>query len=409
MRARSGVASAALAAVLTSFLLVLVPAARAQPDPAAQALQFLVAHQAPDGSLGGSPGETEDLVLGAVANRYDPATLVTCGGASAYGYLAAHVTSSATADAGRTAKLVLAVAAGGRSVRSFGGADLLARLGGYYHSTSGAFGDGSTFGQALSVLALRAAGQPIPTAAVAHLVALQDADGSWNYLAATGATGGDTNSTAMALMAIAAVDGATAGGMAGGDVAPVTAAIAWLHAQQLPDGGFPYQPGTGAISDPDSDALVLQALIAVGQAPQSGAWTTGGHTIRDDLLSFQAADGGFTYPGNRAPDAFTTSQVPAAIAGAPLPITASLTAGRAVPRAACPAPGASPRASAAPPAGTAHSPAPPAMLPPTTTHPSSGAAPGAVTLPLLAAALLLAASAALGTAALERRAAGQRR
>ncbi|HUZ01007.1 MAG TPA: prenyltransferase/squalene oxidase repeat-containing protein [Thermomicrobiaceae bacterium] len=288
------------------------------------ALRYLSGQQRPDGSLDGSPGETEDFILGTVAAGDDPATLTTCADGSAYAFLASQV-AAATADAGKTAKLLLALTAGRRDPRAFGGLDVLARLASFYRPASGVVGDGATFSQALAILALRAAGQPVPAAAVVHLAALQDADGSWNYETASGATTGDTNSTAIALMALSAV----------GDAAPVPAALAYLHGVQGAAGGFPYQAGPGAPSDPDSDALVLQALTALHQSPVSPAWTVAAHTVLDDLRRFQAPDGGFIFPGNAAPDAFTTSEVPAALERVPLPGLAPWTPGRPVTTRAC--------------------------------------------------------------------------
>jgi len=339
---------------------------------AVAALRYLSGQQRPDGSLDGSPGETEDFILGARAAGDDPATLTTCGGGSAYGFLAAQVTS-ATADAGKTAKLILALTAGGRDPRAFGGLHPTVRLASFYDPASGAFGDGATFTQALAILALRAAGQSVPAAAVAHLEALQDPDGSWNHEAASGATTGDTNSTAIALMALAAV----------GDAAPVPAALAYLHGAQGAGGGFPYQAGPGAASDPDSDALVLEALTALHQSPVAPARTTAGHTVLDDLRRFQAPDGGFVFPGNTAPDAFTTSQIPAGLERVPLPGLAPWTPGRAITTRVC---------------GTPHpaaTPAPAATLPPTTSGlpQKQDGGPGGLQVILVAGLLGLAAGA----------------
>lgn len=304
VRARLGAASAILAVAISS-LLVAGPVAAAD-SPVSRAVAYLFAAQGADGSLGGSAGETEDYILGSAAAGFDPATLVACSGKSAFDYLAANVTT-ATADAGKTAKLILAVVAGHRDPTSFGGSDLLARLDADHSSGTGAYGDGSTFSQSLAILALHAAARPIPADSVAYLASLQDTDGSWNYGTKADAVAGDTNSTAVALMALAAAGTST----------PVAKALTWLHAQQLADGGFPYQVGSGATSDPDSDALVIEALTAVGESAGGTAWTLDGHTPVSNLLTFQAADGGFVFPGSKTPDAFTTSEVPEGIVGTP--------------------------------------------------------------------------------------------
>lgn len=304
VRARLGAASAILAVALSS-LLVAGPVSAAD-TPASRAVAYLFNAQSADGSLGGSPGETEDYILGAAATGFDPATLVACSGKSAFDFLAAKL-SAATADAGKTAKLILAVAAGHRDPAAFAGTDLVAKLTADRSAGTGAYGDGATFTQSLAILALHAAARPIPSDSVAYLGSLQDADGSWNYGTTADAIAGDTNSTAVALMALGAA----------GSTAPVAKALTWLHGQQLADGGFPYQGGSGATSDPDSDALVIEALTAVGESPSGPAWTVGSHTATSNLLTFQAADGGFVFPGSKTSDAFTTSEVPAGIAGTP--------------------------------------------------------------------------------------------
>ena len=304
---------------------------------ATAALRYLDGSLKNDGSLDGSPGETEDFLLGAAAAGYDPSTVGTCAGRSSYSYLAANV-DAASKDAGSTAKLILALVAGRWDPGTFGGRDLLGRLGGFYDSTTGAYGDGSTFRQSLAILALVAAGRSVPAAAVSHLNGLQDTDGSWNYQAVANGTAGDTNSTAIALMALAAA----------GDRSHVAAALAWLHAQQGTDGGFPYQAGAGAVSDPDSDALVLQALTALHESPAAASWTIGGHTVLSDLVSRQATNGGFTYPGNAAPDAFTTSEVPMALERVPFPGTNRFTFGLAIPGRTCPG-GSNPAGGSTPP------------------------------------------------------------
>ncbi|MHB8459226.1 MAG: prenyltransferase/squalene oxidase repeat-containing protein [Candidatus Limnocylindrales bacterium] len=369
MRARTGRASAILATSALLAVFVFAPATRAQVDPGSRAVSYLAAHQASDGSLDGSIGETEDLILGtaakdalsdgsrataalrylegalrsdgsldgsagatedlllgAAAAGYDPSTVGTCAGRSSYSYLAANV-DHVTADAGATAKLILAVVAGRRDPRTFGGRDLLGRLDGFYDPATGRYGDGSTFGQSLAILALSATGRPVSAAAAAHLNGLQGADGGWNYQAVANGTAGDTNSTAIALMALAAV----------GDRSRVAAGLAWLHGQQGADGGFPYQAGPGATSDPDSDALVLEALTALRESPTAPSWTIGGHTVLGDISRHQAANGGFVFPGNSAPDAFTTSQVPMALERVPFPGTDRWTSGLAIPGRACPA------------------------------------------------------------------------
>src|ERR1019366_4520399 len=213
----------ATSALLVVTLLLAPGAALAAPDPATAALAYLAGQQAPDGSIASSAGVTEDVILGTTAANYDPNTLMSCAGRSAYGYLTSKLTAE-TATAGGTGKLILAVLAGKLDPTAFGGQDLIAHLGTFLHGTTGAYGDGSTFGQSLAILALKGAGHAIPVAAVTELEGLQDTDGSWNYQATSNSVAGDTNSTAIAVEAL------TAAGISPSD-GSMTKAIAYLHTQ----------------------------------------------------------------------------------------------------------------------------------------------------------------------------------
>jgi len=331
------VASAILAALLTWPL---TQVAASPPNPslagtdsqrATAALEYLLAAQSPNGSIDGSLGETADFVIGAAAAGYDPSTLKGCGGGTgALSYLAG-ASDGAAGDAAKTGKTILAVVAAGGDPAAFSGRDLAARLAALYHSTTGAYGDGATFSQAFGILAVVASGGSAPAAATAKLIALQDPDGSWSYGTAPVTAGnGDTNSTAIALMALDA---------AGVHAADATG-LAYLHSQQLADGGFPYQNSSvygPPASDPDSDASVLEAIVAAGQNPDAAGWTATGGTVLTHLRSMQGADGGFEYPGY-GESAFTTSQVPAALMRAPYGAAVSFTVGHAVPTTSCPAP-----------------------------------------------------------------------
>ncbi|HEX7496997.1 MAG TPA: hypothetical protein VF344_00825 [Candidatus Limnocylindrales bacterium] len=351
-------------AILATLLIAPLARVAAAPQPSAPptdserataALQYLWAAQQPDGSLDKSLGETADFVIGTADAGYDPATLRDCSSkATALDYLAA-ASDAAAGDAAKTGKTILAVLAAGADPASFAGRNLSARLAALYHSGTGAYGDGSTFSQSFGVLAVAASGGAVPAEATNELKALQDSDGSWSYGTVPVTAGnGDTNSTAIALMALdrAGVHAADA------------AALGYLHTQQLADGGFPYQNSSvfgPPASDPDSDSIVLQALVAAGQNPESSTWLQGGNSVLTHLRTSQAADGGFAYPGG-APDAFTTSQVPAALMRIPYAGPTHFMAGRSLPAIACPSPSPSPSPTASP------SPSPTATPSPTPTR-----------------------------------------
>ncbi len=341
----------ASAILATGLLLLNVPAAWAAPDPATCALQFLASGQAANGSVGGSAGVTADYIFGAAAAGFDPTTLKKSGDSTAFDYLEAGIGGS-LANAGLVAKEALAAIDAKLDPTSFGGNDLLTALDATFNATTHAYGDAQTYTQSLAILALTAAadaGHPLPASAVTELIAVQDTDGSWDFQGVKDAAGGgDTNSTAIAIEALIAA------GTPAGD-ASITGALAYLHSQQLGDGGFPYNDAfPPAFSDPDSDANVIQALVAAGEDPAGPAWTKSGHTAVANILAFQStANGGFTYPGNPGPDAFTTSQVPAGIARVPFPGSTTWTADAALPAGICAAAVATPRASGATPPATA--------------------------------------------------------
>ena len=286
--------------------------AATQVDPASRAIEYLQAQQSgSDGSIpvgSSTAAVSEEYAIGAAAAGYDPNALRHGGGPSVMAYLAAHA-ASACAAAGACGELIQAVVAAGLNPGAFGGVNLLTTLGHFYNSSSGAFGTVSAFTQALAVQGLVAASQPVPVAAIHLLVIRQDSDGGWGYLLAKDNPNApsDTNSTAMVLMAL------DAAGFHSRDAG----ALAWLHTQQDSDGGFPYQAGFG--TDPDSTALVLQALLGSGQNPNAPAWTIAGHSPLAELIATQDSNGGFNYPGTPT-DPFTTAQVPPALARTGYPL-----------------------------------------------------------------------------------------
>jgi hypothetical protein len=302
---------------------------QAQEDPASRALAYLQTQQQPDGSIPGTAGsyaDSELYAIAAAADGYDPNALSAPSGTSVMTYLADNAAAACTvSDPGACGELIQAVVAAGGHPASFGGQDLLTTLAVAYDATTGEYGDGEAFTQALAIQGLVAAGAQVPAAAVTLLVGAQDSDGGWDYEddandpnAATDYDASDTNSTAMVLMALDAT----------GDHTDDASALTWLTGQLDTDGGFPYQAGPLAYSDPDSTALVVQAIVATGGDPFAAAWTTaGGSTPLGYLEATQAADGGYTFPGNSGPDAFTTSEVPAALLLQPFPIRATFSSG----------------------------------------------------------------------------------
>jgi hypothetical protein len=309
-------ALATTAAMGAATLVFATGTASAQIDPASRAIDYLQTQQsAVNGSIPVGPDTdsvSEEYAIGAAAAGYDPKALRNGGGPSVMAYLRTQA-ASACATAGACGLLIQAVVAAHLNPSSFGGVNLLTTLKGMYKA--GVYGNGEAFTDSLAIQGLVAAGQTVPIAAVHHLVAAQDSDGGWDYLlikddpnGSTNYDTSDTNSTSMVLMALNAA----------GTRSRNASALAWLHTQQDSDGGFPYQAGAG--TDPDSTALVLQALDATGQNPEASVWAPGGKSPLAELIATQDAGGGYTFPGNPGPDAFTTAQVPPALARAPYPL-----------------------------------------------------------------------------------------
>jgi hypothetical protein len=346
MKTRLLAASAILAA--TSLTTLAASPAAAACDPGTRAVQYLAAHQMADGGVDmssafgfGNPVASMDAALGIAANGYDPNTVKSTAGKSLFDYLAANA-ATATSTPRRAAKLVLTLEAGntpsGRfDPDNFGGVHPLSIVSASYHAGTGAYDDGASNTQALAILAVRATGGTPPALAVTWLKNIRNTgkvsggysgelatDTGWSTGNAADQAQGDTNSTAVAIEALAAVS----------DQTQDSAARAFLHDQQNPDGGFPLEKPSafGTASDADSDALVLEALRALGD-PLSN-WTVAGNTPLSNLLSMQdASGGGFTMP---SPDTFTTSQVPQGLVQVATPVAAP-SAGTAVPAAGCPA------------------------------------------------------------------------
>ncbi|MBJ7595331.1 MAG: hypothetical protein JF886_10810 [Candidatus Dormibacteraeota bacterium] len=324
MRRQTGAVGATLTAcglILTSGLVA--SAATAQTAQANAALRYLYAQVHADGSIAGSFGATEDTVISIADNGYDPATLKSSStGTSAYDYLSAH--ASAINTAGGAAKYVLTWVAAGRptaidasawltKLNTATGSGGFLEPNGAFHNASATVETANAYSQSLSALADVAAGHSLPTNATGWLTCAQRTDGGFGYAiddsaasppASCGATSSDTNDTAIIIQAL----GQAGIGLANG------AAKTYLKSTQHPDGGFGFNAAPG--SDPSSDTVVIQALVAIGENPMGAAWTVSGKNPVSNLESFadRQGGGGYVFPGNAAPDAFTTSSVPQALA-----------------------------------------------------------------------------------------------
>ncbi len=171
---------------------------------------------------------------------------------------------------GAAAKLALLAEITGQDPTAFGGFDLVTTLTGNLCSAATADGACTAAGefyqafsgvsQALGVLALARAGVTPPAATVTRLGQLQCPDGGFSseLIAAGAACTSDVDTTGYAVQALEA---------ASGTGPAISAAVSFLLSAQQADGGFDGASGENT----NSTALAVQALIAASQsfAPQT--------------------------------------------------------------------------------------------------------------------------------------------
>ena len=149
------------------------------------------------------------------------------------------------------------------------------------------------------ILALRAAGEPAPPAAVRYLLRQQSRSGGWSW--GEGVTP-DSNDTAAAIQALRA---------AGVRGRPVRRGLAYLRRLQGRDGGVELAPGRG--SDAQSTAWAVQAFLSAGERPPKGTLAY--------LERLRRPDGSFRYSARYVTTpVWVTAQVLAALARKPLPL-----------------------------------------------------------------------------------------
>ena len=178
-------------------------------------------------------------------------------------------------------------------------------------ANSGLYGRGDAtfdgvFRQSLGILGLVANDVKPGKAAITWLLRQQCADGSFqayrpdpskacavsdpvNY------TGPDTNTTALALSALLAVDQA----------ASADAAAVWLAKHQSKDGGWPWF--LGSATDPASTGLVLSALMGEAPSRQVPSYRKATRYLNRLAVSC-ASGGGLSYERGAAADPLATAQ-----------------------------------------------------------------------------------------------------
>jgi len=353
----------ALLALLSTTLFASGSAAAAPltPDPATASsygATWLAAKASASTPLKGFDGTSDDWGLTLDAGLALASSGV--GGTAANNIWTAFVANRETAvvtgtdNPGRLGRAVMLAVALGKDPRSVGaapGSDLVARIAasrtssgadtGLYGSSDPTY-DG-VFRQSYALMALAASGGTPDPSAAAWLDAQQCADGSWMpyrsdltvpcSFDAGLYVGPDSNSTSTAVEALRALNRSAS---------RVTAALAWMDAQQNKDGGWGFYPGDP--TDPNSTGLVVQALAAAGKLADP-AFADRSSSPQSALLAFQLTcaqppgdRGALTFPGSsNAANSFATAQGVPALASASFPLAAqTLTAG--VPAVPCEVP-----------------------------------------------------------------------
>ena len=147
-----------------------------------------------------------------------------------------------------------------------------------------------------TILALHAAGRPIPPETLRYLTVSQAKSGGFAWARGVAP---DSNDTAAAIQALRA---------AGVSGKPVERALAFLARFRNADGGFALTPGR--VSDSQSTAWAIQAYLAAGRKPPAGAAAF--------LRRMLRPDGSYRYSKQyAATPLWVTSQVVPALAGRP--------------------------------------------------------------------------------------------
>jgi Prenyltransferase and squalene oxidase repeat len=266
--------------------------------------------------LSGEPdsGTTADTLLALyAAQQSDPAATASLDAALAYLEQEENGAVYAETGPGQAAKLALAAVTGGRDPRHFAGLDLVAAMTAPLATPvpdgiGGIYGD-DLYDHALVLIALSAAGEAIPKAALEPLRTAQGEDGGWAFDGSTAPGAADSNTTALVIQALVAAGY--------GDDPMVDRGLAFLSTLLAPEGGFAYGPADPLIADANSTALALQALIAAGEDPTTPEW--GNAPLA--LARFQTPSGGLRFmAADEEPNLLATIQAIPAMEGLSLPV-----------------------------------------------------------------------------------------
>ncbi|HEV2065722.1 MAG TPA: hypothetical protein VGR08_02720 [Thermomicrobiales bacterium] len=283
------------------------------------AAEWLVSQQGDDGAFLGftgesDPGVTIDAVIAlASAERagVDTGTSID----DAVQYLASGDVALVYAQSGvgQAAKLSLGLAAAGEDPADFASVQPLTLVENGQDDETGIYGTG-IYDHGLAMLALVAGGLEVPQSAIDALAETQAPNGGWGFDGVPDDAAVDSNTTALVIQAL------VASGNADSDL--VASGMDYLATTVTGEGvAFDAQPGS--VADSNSTALAAQAYLAAGEDASA---------LLQALAGFQNPNGAFFYnPEDTSDNLFSTVQAVPALAGTPLPITATPEAGDATP------------------------------------------------------------------------------
>jgi hypothetical protein len=290
-----------LAIAVLALSSIAVSAQSRLTNNAQRALQWLqCSQQQPNGQIGsgGNPiARSSEVAFGLAAAGQD-ATAMKAGTVS----LADYLKTAVSTDVGTNGELLLA-----RASQPHAGptAAVIAQL----QAAKGSNGEygADLFSDALAILGLRAAQQPVGPDVVTFLKGKQQTDGGWGF---GGDQYTDSNTTALVMQALLS-DGVPA------DDTAITHGFGYLQSV-FAQGGFADSPG--AAPDGNSDELAIQAILAANQQTDQ-AWRSRLDQALAHLAGLQigtgADSGAISNPFSKL---FATTYAPAAFLLRPLTV-----------------------------------------------------------------------------------------